>query len=153
MKGNYDIVRVDAERILVIIHPNCQITHAEIEKLLVLAGINLDCVEFIPIGEVDTLEKLEEGTPIIIPVDQGLVDDSSIQESAMVCANIKGQVISIFGPGVSFEGLTNVADNYGTQISWNPQTLNICIVSPDKASPTDSSGKKKKRTKAGQVNC
>lgn len=153
MKGDYSIVKVNAKRILVIIHPICSITRAQLDQILVESGVDLSCVEYITVENVDALPVLPDGTPVIFPVDQNLIDDEELQRAAMACANIKGHVISIYGPDVSFDNLSKIGDNYGQQIMWNSKPLNRCLVNPGKTTPTDSFGNERNRSRAEQVGC
>lgn len=137
--------------VIVVLHPACKISRDDILALLRELGLSTSEITFLEPDQVGECGDLNNKS-IIIPIDDTTYDLPELVETGRCCGDGGGRVIVLCGPGYSYEGVHPVADKYGTQCGWSPDQLKARI-SGQTDELCSSSGVRKRRTGASQVDC
>jgi len=139
-------------QVFVILHHDCKISKQEIMELLSNSGVSAELISFLTLEEADSVEKLDN-VPIIIPLDITVCDLPELENAARSCGSAGGQVITVFGPNFSYDGLHPIAEKYGNQCGWASDDLATCISGNKSEKPKSSTGDDVGRGKKSQVDC
>jgi len=151
MSSDYQVATTQEGRIIVLLHPDCEIGRDEVLALLRELGVDASTVTFVEPDRIADCGDLE-GAPVIIPIDNGSCDIPELENAARYCGDAGGRVAVLFGSGYSYEGLHPIADKYGTQCGWSIDQLRDCVFG-DVDAPRDATGRPADRSEAREVKC
>ncbi len=151
MANEYELIPGKDGVIVVVLHPACKISKEDILALLAEMRIDPANVRFVEPEGVPGCGDLD-GTPVVIPVDDGTCDLPEIVGVGRQCGTSGGRVVVLFGPECGYQGLHPVADKYGTQCDWSADRLKGCV-SGGADAPRDSGGAPADRSEPHEVKC
>lgn len=138
-------------RVIVLLHPSCSVTRDELLALLSEMGIDSAQVTIIEPADIGECGDID-GTPVIIPLDDGNCSAPELEAVARQCGAAGGRVTVLFSPDCAFEGLHPIADKYGSQCDWSAVRLKGCI-SGDDDNPRGATGAPTTWSEASEVKC
>ena len=152
MSGEYKIFMEQGGKIIVVLHPTCKITKAEILALLVECSFEEKDIFFMQSDMVKSEYNFDDQI-VILPIDENIYENPDLELVARNCANGGATVVTVLGSGISYDGLHPIADKYGPQSNWSSEQLQSCIGTPLITTPKSSSGGEIQRGDKDPVKC
>ena len=151
MAMGYEVLTGKDKRVVVVLHRTCRIAKEDILALLAETGIDPSDVTFVEPENIADSGELD-GTPVIIPIDDGTCELAELEGVGRYCGTSGGRVIVLFGPDCHYDGLHPIADKDGTQCDWSAAHLKGCIAG-DEDSPQGPAGTPVDWSAASEVKC
>jgi len=138
--------------IVAIVPSKSDVTEDQLKELLDEAGVKPDEVHCIDENaEFDEID-LANCTMIVV-LDQQVLEDENVYNSARACGVAGAKVIVLIGDGFDYQDLHPLAKSYGTQCGWSAKAVSDAIIAPSLAEPAGQDGSQLQRPKPRQVDC